>query len=130
MSSLREMLESRRGPESTPSHTCLGTEAQPACLIVTTHTGESWVFPWTQLAAAHFAKNDQREELRLMFTSHEVRLAGVNFTALRALVATLQLARVHPTPRKYHKTVDAEPFIEVVQVMPGNSSRASDAHSA
>lgn len=44
MSSLREMLESRRASESAPSHTCHGVDAQPACLVVTTSTSESWVF--------------------------------------------------------------------------------------
>lgn len=127
MSSLREMLESRRASESAPSHACHGMEAQPACLIVTTNTGESWVFPWAHLAAAQFAKNDHREELRLMFTSHEIRLAGVNLAALRDLAATLQLARVRPTPKKYQKTVDAEPFIEAVQVMPANRSPVAGA---
>lgn len=118
MSSLREMLESRRAAESAPSHTCHGIEAEPACLIVTTNAGESWVFPWTHLAAAHLAKDRDREKLRLIFTTHEVQLDGVNLTALRDLAAKLQLVRVRPASRKYRTSADTEPFLESITVVP------------
>ena len=125
MSSLREMLESRRASESAPAHTCHGIEAQPACLMVIDGTGESWVFPWTHLAAAHLAKALDREQLRLIFTTHEVRLGGRNLTALRDLAAKLQLARVHPAPRKYDKAADGEPFLESIHVAPHKPSPGS-----
>lgn len=130
MSSLSQMLERRRAADGAPTHVCHSVEAQPACLLVTTATGESWVFPWTQLAAAHFAKRDLHEHLRLVFTSHEVLLAGVNLAALRDLVATLQLARLQPAPTKYQKTADTEPFLESIQVAPHKPVTGSGGTSA
>lgn len=124
MSSLREMLESRRAAESAPWHTCHGTEAQPACLMVIDGTGESWVFPWTHLAAAHLTKAPDREQLRLIFTTHDVRLGGRNLTALRDLAAKLELARVHPASRQYDKAADDEPFLESIRVSPNKLSPA------
>lgn len=118
MSSLQQLIDRRRAAHVVSSaQSCHTKESQPACLVVATAGGETWVFPWAQLAVAHYAATDQRESLTLVFTSHEVRLVGVNLGALRDLVASLQLARVQPAPSKYEKT-DAEPFCESVQVRP------------
>lgn len=124
MSSLNELLERRRAATAVPSHKCHGVEAQPSCLLVTTGTGETWVFPWCQLAVAHHAKTGEREQLRLVFTGHEVRLVGLNLTALRDLVAALQLARVNPAPDKYRPAADTEPFLEAIHVTPHERSIA------
>lgn len=121
MSTLKQLLEQRgvaRGESAETSAPCPTTEGNPACLRVTTSAGETWIFPWAQLAAAHLAKIDQHEELRLFFTSYEVRLSGINLASMRDLVAALQLARVQPTPAKYQKAGSAEAFLESVQVSP------------
>ena len=133
MSTLKQLLEQRRvarGESAETSAPCPTTEAQPACLRVTTSAGETWIFPWVQLAAAHFAKIDQHEELRLLFTSYEVRLSGINLASMRDLVAALQLVRIQPTPAKYQKTGLAEPFLESVQVSPHKASMARSGASA
>ncbi len=124
MSTLKQLLEQRRiarGESSETSAPSPTSEVQPACLRVTTSAGETWIFPWAQLAAAHFAKIDQHEELRLLFTSYEVRLSGMNLASVRDLVAALQLARIQPTPAKYQKGGPAEPFLEAVQVSPNKA---------
>lgn len=133
MSTLKQLLEQRRiarGESSETSAPSPTSEAQPACLRVTTSAGETWIFPWAQLAAGHFSKIDQREELRLLFTSYEVRLSGVNLASLRDLVAALQLARIQPTPAKYQKTGSAEPFLESVHVSPHKGPVARSGASA
>lgn len=121
MSTLKQLLEQRRvarGETTETSAPCPTTEAQPACLRVTTSAGETWIFPWAHLAAAYLARIDENEELRLLFTSYEVRLSGMNLAPVRDLVATLQLAWIQPTPAKYQKTRSGEAFVNSVQVSP------------
>lgn len=127
MSSLSQMLERRRAAEGAET-ACHNMEAQPACLIATTGTGESWIFPWTQLAAAHFTRTAERETLKLVFAYYEVRVTGSNLAALRDLVAALQLARIRPAPSKFRRN-DTEPFLEsihVAQHKPHSGSNAAD----
>lgn len=114
MSSLSQLLERRRAAEGAGTE-CHHMEAQPACLIVTTGTGESWIFPWSQLAAAHCTCTADRETLKLVFGSHEVRVTGANLAPLRELVAGLQLARIRPAPGKFRKS-ETEPFLESIHV--------------
>lgn len=127
MSSLSQILERRRAAEGAATE-CHNMEAQPACLIVTTGAGESWIFPWTQLAAAHFTHSPDRETLKLVFASYEVRVAGSNLTAIRDLVAALQLARIRPAPNKFRRT-DTEPFLESIHVAPHKPLMGSNAAS-
>ena len=116
MSSLSQMLERRRAADGAGTE-CHNMEAQPACLIATTGAGESWIFPWTQLAAAHFTRTADRETLTLVFASYEVRVTGSNLAAVRDMVAALQLARIRPAPSKFRKS-DTEPFLESIHVAP------------
>ena len=120
MSSLRQLLETKRGTADVGTE-CHTMEAKPACLIVTTGTGESWIFPWTQLAAAHFVRCVDRETLKLTFASHEVRIVGANLASLRDLVAALQLARIRAAPSASRRN-DTEPFLESVHVAPHRSA--------
>ena len=118
MSTLNQLIERRRASDATPPQACHSIDAQPACLIVATPGGESWVFPWSHLAAAHLRPTEARDELRLVFTHYEVLLRGLHLGPLRDLVATLRLAAVRPAPTKYTKNAGDEPFIESVTISP------------
>jgi len=118
MSALNQLLERRKAAETPTAQPCHTVDAQPACLLVTAPAGESWVFPWHHLTSARLATVDDRDELQLVFTSHEVTLRGLNLTPLRDLVATVRLATIRPAPTKYTKAAGDEPFIDSVRVTP------------
>lgn len=117
MSTLDQLLERRRAAESR-GECCHSVDPQPACLLVATPTGESWVFPWSHLTSARLSHNGDRDELCLVFTSHEVTLRGLHLTLLRDLVATVRLATIRPAPTKYSRAAVDQPFIDAVTVRP------------
>lgn len=118
MSTLDRLLERRRTNEPARPECCHSIDAQPACLTVEMPAGESWVFPWAHLTSARLTRPDDRDELRLVFTSHEVTLRGLNLAALRDLVATVRLATICPAPTKYARAAADQPFIDAVAVRP------------
>jgi hypothetical protein len=113
---LNQLLERRRAAEPAAGQPCHSIDAQANSLIVATLSGESWVFPWSQLTSARLSEADDRDELLLMFASHEVVLRGLHLTPLRDLVATVRLAAVRAAPTKYTKAAGDEPFIDSVRV--------------
>ena len=130
MSTLDRLLEKRPTADGTRSACCHSVDPQPSCLLVDTPTGESWVFPWSHLAFARLSHAAGRDELCLTFSTHEVTLRGQHLTALRDLVASVQLATVRPAPAKYARAAPEQPFIDGVTVRsnsgpPGDSVRAS-----
>lgn len=123
MSTLDRLLERRRGAEPSRAECCHTIDPQPASLVVTTPIGESWVFPWTQLASARLIPGTERDELRLTFTTHEVILRGLRLTVIRDLVAAIQLATVRPAPAKFSRAAADQPFIDAIAVR-ANTGRA------
>ena len=115
MSSLDQLLERRRASAAAQGECCHTVDPQPSCLIVATPTGESWVFPWSHLASARLSQT--ADELRLVFTTHEVTLRGLRLGPLRDLVATVRLATVRAAPAKHQRATD-EPYIDGVTVQP------------
>lgn len=116
MSSLQQLLDRRRSDQPATLQLCHAVNPQATALSVVTSADERWIFPWHQLTAAQHTRAGEREELRLLFTSHVVTLRGRNFTALADLVASSQLASLRVAPSKYGKAGDAEPFVESLQV--------------
>lgn len=126
MSTLDRLMERRREAESARVECCHTVATQPACLLVSTAAGESWVFPWSQLAAAQLTPSADRDELRLTFVTHEVALRGLRLWLLRDLVAALQLATVRPAPAKFSRAAADQPFVEAVTVRPNSSRTAGE----
>lgn len=116
MSSLQQLLDRRRVDQPATLQLCHAVNPQATALSVVTSADERWIFPWHQLTAAQHTRADEREELRLLFTSHVVTLRGRNLTALADLVASSQLASLRVAPSKYGKAGDAEPFVEALSV--------------
>ena len=83
---------------------------------MTTASEERWIFPWHHLTAAHLTSAGGRDQLRLIFTGHEVTLKGYHLDDLSDPIATIRLAAVRPAPTKYSKSANKEPFIDSVQV--------------
>jgi hypothetical protein len=116
MSSLSQLLERRSATENAASHACHSINPEVSSLVVTTATGECWILPWHQLTAAHLTSAGGRDQLRLIFSGHEVTMKGHHLEGLSDLIATVRLATVRPAPTKYSKSADKEPFIDSIQV--------------
>ena len=127
MSSLNQLLERRRAAECAPSPACHSVNPETSSLIVTTASEERWILPWHHLTAAHLTSAGGRDQLRLIFTGHEVTLKGYHLEGLSDLIATLRLAALRPAPTKYSKSADKEPFIDSVQVTAVASTRDASA---
>lgn len=116
MSALQQILDRRRGESDETAPLCHTLEANASALIVVISSKQSWILPWHHLASARLAKGDERDELRLTFTDHEVTLVGRRLGVLAELIATSRLGAVRAAPAKYAKIVDTEPFIEVIHL--------------
>jgi hypothetical protein len=116
MSSLQQLLDRRKADQPAAAQLCHAVHPQASALSVVTSADERWIFPWHHLVAAQHVRANEREELRLTFTSHLVTLRGRNLTALADLVATAQLASLRVAPSKYGKAGDAEPFVDSLHV--------------
>jgi hypothetical protein len=91
----------RQTVQTTPA--CWQREAPCPCLRIETSPNESHVFPYQHLVTASLTSAGQIETLRLLFSSHDVEIAGHNLRSLFMALQDFAVKWVRPMPERYHQ---------------------------
>jgi hypothetical protein len=90
--------------ETLPSApTCWQREAPCACLRVETSAREARLFPYQQFVEALLNENGESETLRLVFSSHDIEIAGRNLRPLLVALQDFAVKWVRVIPERYHR---------------------------
>ena len=91
--------QNRRTTPSAP--TCWQREAPCACLRIEASPHEQQFFPYQHLVTASLSGEDDAETLRLVFSSHDVQIAGRNLRQLLFALQDFAVKWIRPVPPRY-----------------------------
>ena len=74
---------------------------QAQALRVDLEDGVFFVLPYSHFAFAHFARETDRETLRVSFTTHDVRVSGLNLRELGLALQKLTVDWIREVPARY-----------------------------
>lgn len=89
----------RQTVQATPA--CWQREAPCPCLRIETSPNESHVFPYQHLVTASLTSAEQIETLRLLFSSHDVKLQGRNLRTLLLALQDFAVKWLRAMPERY-----------------------------
>ena len=89
----------RQTVQATPA--CWQREAPCPCLRIETSPNESHVFPYQHLVTASLTSANQIETLRLLFSSHDVKLQGRNLRTLLLALQDFAVKWLRAMPERY-----------------------------
>lgn len=113
MSSLREELAERRVAQMGEAPFVIAS-VPTSTLVVSCWEGDTWVFPWAQLANAKFGGATR---LELSFPNHVVAIQGRKLRALVSDLAAFRVGSVRDFPPDYRPPGEAgQPFITRIEV--------------
>lgn len=113
MSTLREELAERRAAQTAEAPFMVASSSV-ATLVVSCWEGDTWVFPWAQLANAKFGGNTR---LELSFPNHVVAIQGRKLRGLVLELAAFRVSAVRDFPPDYRGPSEAgQPFITRIEV--------------
>ncbi|MEN9632678.1 MAG: hypothetical protein RL077_1082 [Verrucomicrobiota bacterium] len=119
MSTLKESLIHRRVGESPSAGGCYSADDSVPALLIHAGSGELWVLPWSHFVSARHKCVGDREQVTLLFATHEVELQGVRLASLLPEIAGFHLGSLRSLPAKYEpQGSGVEPFIERLSVTP------------
>jgi hypothetical protein len=91
----------RQTVQATPA--CWQREAPCPCLRIETSPNESHVFPYQHLVTASLTSAEQIETLRLLFSSHDVKLQGRNLRTLLLALEDFAVKWLRTIPERYER---------------------------
>lgn len=74
---------------------------QAQALRVDLQNGAFFVLPYSHFASAHFEREEQRETLRISFTTHHVRVSGRHLRELGIALQKLAVEWIREVPARY-----------------------------
>ena len=117
MTTLREVLQSRRTAELPASRSCEIADAPVPALQIHIWSGDKWVLPWACFNAVHHQTTGESEQLTLSFARHEVLVEGTCLAPLLPAIATFRLDCLRNLPANFRTEVEkGEPFITRVSM--------------
>ena len=91
-------------PETIPSTpTCWQREAPCACLRVETSTRDAHLLPYQHFVTASLNDSDDSEILRLVFSSHDIKISGRNLRPLLLALQDFAVKWIRAIPERYHR---------------------------
>ena len=96
---------------------CWMCEPKTACLRVILDAKHTLILPYAHFRHADFEDKDDGEELKLVFTSHEVVLTGHLLKRLEIGIAAQEVGEVSALPERYHRIAGERPFIRQIAML-------------
>jgi hypothetical protein len=100
---------------------------QAQALRVDLQSGVFFILPYSQFAFAHFARETDRETLRVSFATHDVRVSGRNLREIGIALQKLAVDWMREVPARYVTLAEkGSAFIErieITEVSEGESHR-------
>jgi len=113
MSTLREELAERRAVQTAEAPFVVAS-VPASTLVISSWEGDTWVFPWAQLANAKFGGNTR---LELSFPNHVVVIQGRKLRSLVPDLAAFRVSSVRDFPPDYRPPAETgQPFITRIDV--------------
>jgi hypothetical protein len=88
-------------PPTEPSFVAWENNPQAQALRVDLQSGAFFVLPYSHFAFAHFQREGDSETLRVIFSSHEVRVNGRNLRELGLALQKLGVDWIREAPARY-----------------------------
>lgn len=90
---------------------------QAQAVRVDLQNGGFFVFPYSHFALAHFDRDERRETLRILFTTHEVRVSGRHLRELGIALQKLAVEWIREVPARYTALAEkGRAFIECIEI--------------
>ncbi|MGI8431524.1 MAG: hypothetical protein ACR2MW_04425 [Chthoniobacterales bacterium] len=102
--SLKQLSKEARGEPGniigdTPD--CWHRERERTCLRVEMRANGVFIFPYSQFLCAHFIAAASEQTLRIVFSNHEITLAGRRLEKLLSALQEFTLDWIRPLPTRY-----------------------------
>lgn len=97
--------QNRRNAPAAP--TCWQREAPCACLRIETSAQSAHLFRYQHLVTASLRFKDKTETLRILFSTHDVEIAGRNLRQLLLALQDYAVKWVRALPERYQLLQDA-----------------------
>lgn len=87
---------------------CWSRDAQAQALRVELDGGSSFIFPYSHFVFASLKQIGDEDELRISFTTHDVRVCGRGLMALLNAVQKMSIEWIKPLPKRYERLATAD----------------------
>lgn len=108
--SLKQSSLDPTSPRTSGEHSpaCWHRDRNRNCLRVETSAGDTFLFPYQHLVAAHHNRSGSSETLRISFPNHEVTLSGRQLGEIAAALQDLSVDWVKVLPPRYQSLAETE----------------------
>lgn len=101
----------------TPQPVCWERDPNAQALRVELNDGSTFIFPYAHLSFAKLARDAAAEALKLVFSTHEVRVTGRKLRELSIAVQKLSVDWIREIPARYAQLAEHDStFIETITV--------------
>jgi hypothetical protein len=101
-----DSTSARGSGEHSPA--CWHRERNRNCLRIETSAGDTFIFPYSHLVAAHHQRSGNSETLRIFFPNHEVTLTGRLLGEIAAALQDLSVDWVKALPARYQSLAGSD----------------------
>lgn len=113
---LKDEISVTSEPESPPP-VCWERDPNAQALRVELNDGSTFIFPYAHLSFAKLTRDAAAETLKLVFSTHEVRVAGRKLRELSIAVQKLSVDWIKEIPARYAQLAEHDAaFIETIMV--------------
>ena len=95
---------------------CFACEPRARGVRVDISPQKSIVLPHEHFVYAEFSAGEQRDSLKLVFVTHEVKLAGYLLRRIETAILNRDLSWLCTRPEKFHQQTSDRPFITYLTV--------------
>jgi len=96
---------------------CWSRDAQAQALRVELAGGACFIFPYSHFVFASLEHTGDEDELRIAFTTHDVRACGRGLIALLNAVQKMSIEWIKPLPKRYERLATADAvFVATIAV--------------
>lgn len=93
---------------ATSKTDCWSRDAQAQALRIELDDGQYFIFPYAHFVFASLKRTGDEDELRISFTTHDVRVRGRGLMALLSAVQKMSIEWIKPLPKRYERLATAD----------------------
>ncbi len=87
---------------------CWSRDPQAQALRIEVDESKYFIFPYTHFVFASLKRTGDEDELRISFTTHDVRVCGRGLMALLNAVQKMSIEWIKPLPKRYERLATAD----------------------
>ncbi|MEP6672444.1 MAG: hypothetical protein ABJF10_24985 [Chthoniobacter sp.] len=108
--SLKQSSLDPTSPRAAGEHlpACWHRERNRNCLRIEASAGDTFIFPYPHLVAAHHQRSGNSETLRISFPNHEVTLTGRQLGEIASALQDLSVDWVKALPARYQSLAEMD----------------------